>query len=221
MPAPIRNAALRRTALGLSLAISLGVAGLATAQSNAAGAIHGHAAQGDVVVIENAATGYRREITVGADGGFRAPQTPSGSYRVTLRRADGSTRVRERVAVSVGTGTQVDFTQDETTTLDAVTVRAGTINPVDVSSVESATVLSAQQIASIPVARDATSVALLAPGTVRGDAAFGNLASFGGSSVAENAYYVNGFNITNSFNNLAFAQIPFEAIAEQQVKTGG
>ena len=221
MPAPIRNAALRRTALGLSLAISLGVAGLATAQSNAAGAIHGHAAQGDVVVIEKAATGYRREITVGADGGFRAPQTPSGSYRVTLRRADGSTRVRERVAVSVGTGTQVDFTQDETTTLDAVTVRAGTINPVDVSSVESATVLSAQQIASIPVARDATSVALLAPGTVRGDAAFGNLASFGGSSVAENAYYVNGFNITNSFNNLAFAQIPFEAIAEQQVKTGG
>ena len=53
------------------------------------------------------------------------------------------------------------------------------------------------------------------------DAAFGNLASFGGSSVAENAYYVNGFNITNAFNNLAFAQIPFEAIAEQQVKTGG
>ena len=56
---------------------------------------------------------------------------------------------------------------------------------------------------------------------MRGDAAFGNLASFGGSSVAENAYYVNGFNITNAFNNLAFAQIPFEAIAEQQVKTGG
>ena len=133
MPAPIRTAAFKRTTLGLALAISLGVAGLASAQSNAAGAIHGHAAQGDVVVIENAATGYRREITVGADGGFRAPQTPSGSYRVTLRRADGSTSVRERVAVSVGTGTQVDFTQDETTTLDAVTVRAGTINPVDVS----------------------------------------------------------------------------------------
>ena len=90
MPAPIRTAAFKRTTLGLALAISLGVAGLASAQSNAAGAIHGHAAQGDVVVIENAATGYRREITVGADGGFRAPQTPSGSYRVTLKRADGS-----------------------------------------------------------------------------------------------------------------------------------
>jgi hypothetical protein len=32
---------------------------------------------------------------------------------------------------------------------------------------------------------------------------------------------VNGFNVTNSFRNLNFSKIPFEAIAEQQVKTGG
>ena len=89
------------------------------------------------------------------------------------------------------------------------------------SSVESTTILTAEQIAKIPVARDTTDVALLAPGTVRGDAAFGNLASFGGASVAENQYYVNGFNITNSFRSLNFAQVPFEAIAEQQIKTGG
>ena len=56
---------------------------------------------------------------------------------------------------------------------------------------------------------------------MRGDAAFGNLASFGGASVAENQYFVNGFNITNSFKNLNFGQVPFEAIAEQQIKTGG
>jgi hypothetical protein len=70
------------------------------------------------------------------------------------------------------------------------------------------------------VARDTTSVALLAPGTVRGDGAFGNLASFGGSSVAENQYYINGFNVTNSFRSLNFSKVPFEGIAEQQVKTG-
>ena len=80
----------KHTTLCLALAIGLGIAGLASAQSNAAGAIHGRASQGDVVVIENTATGYRREITVGADGGYRAPQTPSGNYTVTVRRADGS-----------------------------------------------------------------------------------------------------------------------------------
>ncbi|HOU64925.1 MAG TPA: hypothetical protein PK861_02705, partial [Thermomonas sp.] len=76
MPAARHANHCKHTTLCLALAIGLGIAGLASAQSNAAGAIHGRASQGDVVVIENAATGYRREITVGADGGYRAPQTP-------------------------------------------------------------------------------------------------------------------------------------------------
>ncbi len=40
------------------------------------------------------------------------------------------------------------------------------VNPIDVTSVESTTVLSAEQISRLPVARDSTSVALLAPGTL-------------------------------------------------------
>ena len=87
MPAPIRSNRCKRTALCLALAIGLGFAGLAPAQSNTAGAIYGHAAQGDTVVIENAATGFHREITVGADGNFRAPQTPSGRYFRARARA--------------------------------------------------------------------------------------------------------------------------------------
>ena len=89
------------------------------------------------------------------------------------------------------------------------------------SSVESTTILTAEQIAKIPVPRDITSVALLAPGTVRGDAGVRQPGLLRRRRVAENQYYVNGFNITNSFKNLNFAQVPFEAIAEQQVKTGG
>ncbi|GAA5079381.1 TonB-dependent receptor [Lysobacter panacisoli] len=152
------------------------------------------------------------------------PQLQPGSYRITLQRADGTSAVRE-VSVNLGTGTPVNFTSASSagaTTLDSVVVTgAQVVNPIDVSSVESTTILTAAQIAKIPVLRDATSVALLAPGTVRGDTAFGNLASFGGSSVAENQYYLNGFNITNSFRSLNFAQVPYEAVAEQQVKTGG
>jgi hypothetical protein len=60
-------------------------------------------------------------------------------------------------------------------------VVAGAVNPIDVSSVESTTILTEAQIDKLPVPRNATSVALLAPGTVRGDTRFGNLASFGGA----------------------------------------
>ena len=65
---------------------------------------------------------------------------------------------------------------------------------------------------------------MLAPGTTKGDARLGGdkpLASFGGASVAENVYYINGFNVTNTLNGTTFNEIPFEATAEMQVKTGG
>ena len=210
-----------------SLAAALGLcfAGAVQAQTTV-GAVAGQAAAGDEITLVNPQTGFSRSITVGADGQYRFPSLPLGTYTVTRRGSDGTTATRE-TRVSVGTSANVDFVRAATasaadaTTLDGITVTATAVNPIDVSSVESTTILTAEQIARIPVPRDATSVALLAPGTVRGDSAFGNLASFGGASVAENQYYVNGFNITNSFRSLDFTAVPFEAIAEQQIKTGG
>jgi hypothetical protein len=197
---------LKRTAL--SVALGMCFAGSVYAQSNSTGSIAGTTAAGGTVVIENAATGFRREITANADGSYRVGSLPTGSYTVT---AGGQTRTVQVTIGGTASGTQ----------LDTVTVQGTAINAIDVASVESTTILTAEQIAKIPVPRDITSVALLAPGTVKGDAAFGNLASFGGGAVNENQYFVNGFNITNSFKNLNFGQVPFEAIAEQQVKTGG
>lgn len=206
---------LKRSAL--TVALGLCFVGGVQAQTNTAGAVTGQAASGDTITIANPSTGFSRTITVSGDGNYRFSQLPTGQYTVT--RNGGTPRT---VTVNVGTATSVDFVSaGNQDALDTVTVVGNAINPIDVSSVESTTILTSEQIAKIPVSRDTTSVALLAPGTVRGDAAFGNLASFGGSSVAENQYFFNGFNITNSFANLNFVQVPFEAIAEQQVKTGG
>jgi hypothetical protein len=207
----------RRNAIALALAMF--VSSGAIAQTNTAGAVTGQAASGDSITITNPATGFSRTITVDGSGTYRFSQLPTGQYQ--LSRNGGAAR---SVTVNVGGAANIDFVNagGDAKTLDTVTVvGSGAINPIDVSSVESTTILTAEQIARIPVGRDTTSVALLAPGTVRGDAAFGNLASFGGSSVAENQYFFNGFNITNTFQNLNFVQVPFEAIAEQQVKTGG
>jgi TonB dependent receptor len=209
MASKIINTGLKRTAL--SVALGMCFAGSVLAQSNSTGSIAGTTDAGATVTIENPANGFKREITAGADGQYRLGSLPTGNYKVTTK---GQTR---NVAVTIG-GTATGSTTD----IAAVNVTGtGQINAIDVSSVESTTILTAEQIAKIPVPRNVTAVALLAPGTVRGDSAYGNLASFGGSSVAENQFYVNGFNITNAFKNLSFGTVPFEAIAEQQVKTGG
>ncbi|MFC3549936.1 TonB-dependent receptor domain-containing protein [Lysobacter cavernae] len=210
---------MRRSALSLALGFTLAsVAGAVMAQS-AAGSIFGRAEAGQPIQIENLDTGTKREISADGSGRFSFTQLPTGRYRIT------SAGVSREAMVNVGTGTEVSFgaaASADATNLDRVeVVGTGAFNPIDVSSVESSTVFTAEQMSQLPVARDVTSVALLAPGAVRGDSGFGNVASFGGSSPAENGYYINGFDVTNLFNFLSYADLPFDAIAEQQVKTGG
>ena len=207
---------LKRSALAAALGLCF--VGGVQAQTNTAGAVTGQATAGDTITVSNSSTGFSRTITVDSSGSYRFSQLPTGQYQVS--RNGGAPRT---VTVNVGTASNVDFASGgNATTLDTVTVfGSSAVNPIDVSSVESTTILTEQQIDRLPVARDATNVALLAPGTVRGDSRFGNLASFGGASVAENVYYVNGFNVTNIVTGTAFNQLPFEALAEQQVKTGG
>lgn len=204
----------KRTAL--SIALGMCFVGGVQAQS-AVGSLFGNAKPGTSITLENPQTGATRSVTVDANGRYNFSQLPPGVYKVT---SDGVTR---EAAVKVGGGTPVNFTSEGgATQLDTVqVVGARAINPIDVSSVESTTVFTAEQIAQLPVGSDITSVALLAPGTVKGDTGFGNLASFGGSSVAENGYYINGFDVTNMRDMLSFADLPFQAIAQQQVKTGG
>lgn len=200
-----------------ALTIALGLCFTAGVQAQSSvGSIFGETTANTSVKIQNLDTGSSRDITSDASGKFTFPQLAPGHYRVT---AGGVTR---EVQVKVGTGSSVNLVAGDANTLDTVTV-VGTsgFNPIDVSSVESTTVFTAEQIDELPVGRDITNVALLAPGTVRGDSGFGNLASFGGASVAENGYYINGFDVTNIRNFTSYATLPFEGISEQQVKTGG
>lgn len=194
--------------VALSLSPSLSWADLSQ------GSIFGQAKAGSVIVVKNLATGLTRQLTVDASGRFQFGQLPGGDYLVE------SAGVRTQVKVSLGTGTPVSLLA-QPAEVERIAISGRAINPIDVSSVESSTVFSSEQLAQLPVGRDISDVALLAPGTVRGDSGFGNLASFGGASVAENGYYINGFDVTNARSFLSFAKVPFDAIGEQQVKTGG
>jgi hypothetical protein len=79
-------------------------------------------------------------------------------------------------------------------------------------------------VAQLPVQRNIESIALMAPGTVPGIAAFGEdktLVSFGGASVAENIYYVDGLNVTDFRTGMGGSSVPFEFYEQFQIKTGG
>ena len=208
-----RKHLLRRTALAAALGLA---SGPLLAQSTV-GSIYGNAAAGATVQVQSLGSGLNRSTSAGADGRFSIGSLPPGDYRVTVVD-HGQSNVRN-VQVVAGQGFNLDLAGARTQAqeLGTVQVSASSLPPIDVSSVESTTVLTARQIQDLPIARNQTAVALLAPGTVAADSAFGNLAVFNGASAAENSYYVNGFNVTNQFQTLAFSNVPFEAIEQEEI----
>ena len=186
------------------------------------GSLFGRALPGSTVTIRSEKTGEIHTALAIEDGTYRLARVPVGEYQVTGFGEPGQVvaSVRSNVRISAGIGTPVSFAGS----IELSPIHDGTFAAaveIDVTEPASIFTTRGRQLREIPLRRDIADVALLAPGTVRGDSAFGNLGSFGGSSVAENRYSFNGFNITNPLNGLGFTQVPFEGIAEHQVMSGG
>ncbi|MFC5742493.1 TonB-dependent receptor plug domain-containing protein [Dyella tabacisoli] len=210
----------------LTWAIGLGLSCSVLAQSTT-GSIFGQAPSesGDSVLIKSS-SGLTREIAVDNRGRYAATQLPLGSYTVTLQHNGQTVETRENIAIKVGAGTEVSFTVDKAKNLSGINVTANALPAIDVSSVDSRTVITADQLAKIPLGRSSEAIALLAPGVVNNGGSFtgptGNsLVSFGGSAANENAYYINGFNTTDPLRGFGGLSVPYGAIDQQEVYTGG
>jgi hypothetical protein len=205
-----------------AVALSVAVGPVAYAQTSATGTVSGQVSSpaGATVVIENVSTGARRTMTPGADGKYQATSMPVGLYKVTLMRNGVAESTRTDVIVTIGGAAEVDFAAAGVERIE-VTGRARRV--IDVSSVGSTTTLTAAELDKIPVAHNVGAVIQLAPQTTRGDTRYGGggAPSFGGASSSENAYYINGFPVTTLLTQVGFSQLPFNAIAQAQLLTGG
>lgn len=208
----------------MCLAIGLGLAVSSSAfAANTDGTIVGRTKSGATVTARDPATGLTRTVTADAEGNFRLPYLPVGRYQVDSSKDGKPVATTADVTVSLGNATTVNLVErgSATTELEGVQVSAPVvISAVDVSSTETATNISREEIRRLPVDQNVQSVALLAPGVNKGNAGFGGI-SFGGSSVAENSFYVNGLNVTDFYNRNGFSEAPFAFYQEFQVKTGG
>jgi len=215
-----------RNILWLALGLTLGLSGVAYGQSTT-GIIFGTApaATGESVVIVSA-SGVTREVAVDSSGRYSAGALPLSTYTVTLMRDGKAIDTRNGITLTVGAGTQVSFNDQPTTNLSGLTVTANALPSIDISQVDSRTVVTADQLKKLPIPRSAEAIATLAPGVNTGSGYYTSptgqtLISFGGSSVAENAYYINGFNTTDPLHNFGGITLPYGSIDQEQVLTGG
>jgi len=217
------RASLRSTALAFALGGAL--ASIAHAQT-VTGSIFGQAPAepNTSVIIRSLETGVTRTLSVDAQGRYRATDLPNGRYRVILQQNGADIATRDDVVVNIASGTEVSFAGGgDIQSLDRVEVRGISAPAIDISQVDTRTVLTYEQLQSIPIAHNATAAALLAPGAVASTNynLRNGIPSFGGSAASENAYYINGYPVTNPLTALGYYQLPYESIAQQQMLTGG
>lgn len=181
----------------------------------------GTAIPGATITIKSNEQGFERTVTADENGSYRIPQLPTGSYTFTVDAGGFESLVDGAVTL----GTDSSANQFALVPIDAtggIIVTAGRLQIVDFERNTTGSVIEIGELAQrVPVARDITSVVLLAPGTTQGDSAFGSLPNIAGASVAENAYFVNGLNITEFREGLGAVPIPFEFYKTVEVKNGG
>lgn len=234
MTSSLRRAGLRAaTALMAALLAGVSLTALITAPAEAqdytTGAVSGSVIDdkgapvpGATVTLTSKAQGQSRVLTATSAGRFSANGLAPGAYSATIH-APGFDDLTASITVAV--------TQD--VRIDAVLQAAG--GPVvvkgkrvrmDFSRATTGLTVDLDTLTDqIPIARNLAAVTLLAPTVVPGHPGFGSgdnaVASFGGGSVAENAYYVDGLNITNPDTYVSGARVPFDFYKSIEVMTGG
>ncbi|WP_229510671.1 MULTISPECIES: carboxypeptidase regulatory-like domain-containing protein [unclassified Massilia] len=197
----------------------------AMAQSNASGTVFGKVAagSGDTVVLKSNDTNATRSATLDATGNFRVTSLPIGTYTVTLTKG-GATVGTTQLEVLAGQGVEASFDAPAAVagTAGVQSVRVtGRRNRIDVSSSNNGATFTARELERLPIGRNVESIVQLAPNTTRGDPSYPAGASFGGGGASENAYYINGMVATNALTQLGAMELPFGAIAQAQILTGG
>ena len=220
-------------ALAVSGSLALGMAGAAYAQATT-GTIYGRVpvAPNESIQITSGA-GFNRTIAVGQSGQYSIT-LPVGTYTVSLLQNGQVVQSRTGISPAAAGAVAVDFVNTSTTAENATTLSAinvtGRIPPIDVTTTNQVTTITAKQLQQLPLQHSAENIALLAPGVTPGGSALGTgnptalgtpLLVFGGASVAENAYYMDGMNTTDQITGQGGVSLPYGAIEQQQTFTTG
>jgi hypothetical protein len=216
----------RKTVLVRALSLAFSAAALSAAvvqpamsQSNAAGTIYGNVdgAAGTTVVVRNLETNLQRRATPDSTGRYTVTALPVGRYKVEVMKGDAVVKSSE-VDVLLGQG--VDASAEASASGVQMVRVTGSRKRIDVSNTNNGAVFSAKELAKLPIRPTVDAIIQLAPNTTRADDRYAG-ASFGGAGASENAYYINGFPVTNPITGLGSSELPFGAVAQAQILTGG
>jgi hypothetical protein len=214
------------------LLLILGLAVSLEAQ-DVAGGLRGRVVGPDSVPLSQAnveviSPSLPQPVTVGVDprGLFHLLSLPVGNYVVRLRAVGYRALRVEEVFVALGGTTDlgVIVLEAQTIELSELIVRAGATS-IDATSTATGMTMRAEEFDALPLDRSYRSILALAP---QANSQLANVGpggsdgvNVGGGSVWDNAYFVDGVDVTDPFVARAGTNLPYNFLKAVEVKTGG
>ena len=221
----------------VALAVLLGLAVCAPAQTNTSGEISGLVTDASGAILTRAAVtvlnkdnGTQRSTSTNSDGYYRVPLLPPGAYTVTVTAASFQTFTRDRVTVDIGHAVHLDFKLQvgSVETKVEVSSEAPLIEPTNPNTTTS---YSERDLTDIPnPGGDMSHVAVIAPGAIMNvgssNTYVGGNVEFNGLSSVANDFRVDGLDANDTWENLNRSgatglQLGLASIQEASVSTEG
>lgn len=182
----------------------------------------GESVSGAVVTMRHNSKGIERSAETDAGGQYFLRDLPVGDYTLTVSKDGYSTAKQENVAVQVGAAVVLEIPLQVGGSVEEVVVVGTQTSRLDMAETTSGMTFDDALMDQMPVDNGFEEMVLLTPGAVEtGSTTFNGVSSIGGASSAENAYYLNGINVTQIQSGLGSFGLPWEAIAQTNVQTGG
>lgn len=222
-----RNA--KRSLIASTIAAILYTSAPAIAADNFSGSLKGQittqsniAAANAVITLTHQGKGITRKVVADENGSYLLRKLPIGQYTMTIEKPGLKAETFE---VYVKIGSEMVFNQtlsDADSQVERISIVGRDVKFIDLTSSTGGVTVTASDLVKLPVETGFNNTALLSAGAVPTSAgSFRGSPSIGGSSSAENGYYLNGLNVTKIKTGLGSIDLPWEAISQTEIKTGG
>ncbi|MCW5966688.1 MAG: TonB-dependent receptor [Bryobacterales bacterium] len=184
---------------------------------------------GAKVLLNNEATGFRREVTTNTQGQYVAYSLPTGPYRITAEMEGFQRLVRSGITLTAADSLTVDLTLTIGDVQQTVEVTE-TTPLLQAQTAMVSSLVSNEQMVEIPLqTRTFTGLLLLSPGATTGSS--GNLTtspyamrgnaniSVNGSSAQNNSYFIDGMVNRNLWLSTLIMVPTVDSIQEMRVLT--
>jgi len=155
-----------------------------------------------------------------ANGSFRFPSLPPGTYTLKAEMAGFKPLTRENIIVRVGMTVTLDLNMEVAALQEQITVTAAS-PVVDVQSTKVTVVMDRELLKNIPMARDLYDIVNSAPGAVSEGMTYRRTSSILGGTVRGNTYAFDGVNMNDPVVMYPLTNINFDVMEEVEMIMSG